>query len=154
MSLAWQRNAGEPRFSRAVVFALLTGVFIAGYTMSDGLGVRRADSRLGYIAWLHVFAGLPFATVVLVLERRKLKTFSRSAGLSAVFGGLIAALAYSLVIWAMSRTKLAYVSALREVSVIVAAAIGALRLGEPFGRRRLIASTLVAAGIVLISLAR
>jgi drug/metabolite transporter (DMT)-like permease len=153
-SLAWQDGTRNADTSRAIAFALLTGVFIACYTLSDGLGVRQSQSRLGYIAWLHVFSGLPFASVVLVRERRKLRAFWRSQGPRAVVGGLVAALAYSLVIWAMSKTELAYVSALREVSVVVAAAIGTLRLGEPFGRRRMIASAVVASGIVLMSLAR
>ncbi|MFZ1430712.1 MAG: EamA family transporter, partial [Geminicoccaceae bacterium] len=60
---------------------------------------------------------------------------------------------YGLVIWAMRTTPMAYVSALRETSVILATLIGTRLLGEPFGRERLAAASLVAVGIVLLKLA-
>lgn len=44
------------------------------------------------------------------------------------------------------------VAALRETSVIVGAIIGAVFLHERFGRPRLIATILVATGVVLINI--
>jgi drug/metabolite transporter (DMT)-like permease len=41
---------------------------------------------------------------------------------------------------------------LRETSVILAALIGTLMLGEPFGRRRVLAAALVAGGNALLHL--
>ena len=52
----------------------------------------------------------------------------------------------------MSQAPLAMVTALRETSVIAAALIGAVLLGEPFGRRRLLAAGLVALGVALLQL--
>jgi len=46
------------------------------------------------------------------------------------------------------------VAALRETSVIVAAGIGTVVLGEPFGRRRIAAACMVALGAVLLQAAR
>ena len=68
----------------------------------------------------------------------------------SIIGGVLAFLAYALVIWAMTLTPMTYISALRETSVIVAALIGATLLGEPFGRRRVIAAAGVAFGVVLL----
>ena len=48
---------------------------------------------------------------------------------------------------------MAAISALRETSVIFAALIGALMLGERFGRLRIFAAVLVAAGIAMMNLA-
>jgi drug/metabolite transporter (DMT)-like permease len=45
---------------------------------------------------------------------------------------------------------MASVSALRETSVIFGALIGSLLFKEPQGRRRVLAATLVAAGVVLL----
>lgn len=143
---------GRHGSGKAAWFALATGVFIAGYTLSDGVGVRVAGSRIGYIAALHVCAGLPFAGVVLLLRRDRIRAFWPAHGRRAALGGVISAAAYSLVIFAMSVTRLSYVASLRETSVIIAALIGAIKLGEPFGRRRVLASAVVAAGIVLMSL--
>jgi drug/metabolite transporter (DMT)-like permease len=47
-----------------------------------------------------------------------------------------------------------YVSALRETSVILAALIGAIMLGEPFSRRRVIAAACVAFGVVLLQFSK
>jgi drug/metabolite transporter (DMT)-like permease len=71
----------------------------------------------------------------------------------AIVGGLLSALGYGIVIWAMGKAPLAHVSALRETSVILAAIIGTVLLGEPFGRRRILAAVLVAAGNGLLHLA-
>ena len=49
---------------------------------------------------------------------------------------------------------MAQVSALRETSVIMAALIGSRLLREPFGRRRLVAASVVAAGVLLLQVGR
>jgi drug/metabolite transporter (DMT)-like permease len=46
---------------------------------------------------------------------------------------------------------MAYVSALRETSVIIAAIIGSIFLGEPFGRMRIGAAALVAIGLFVLN---
>jgi drug/metabolite transporter (DMT)-like permease len=144
------RGGGEGA-RRAVPIALGTGVMIALYTTCDGLGVRASESELAYIAWLHVAIGIPFSGTVLALRRRDLSAFFPRHGRAAALGGIVAAGAYSLVIWAMSFSPLAWVAALRETSVVIAAALGARMLGEPFGARRIAAAAVVAAGVVLVS---
>ena len=68
--------------------------------------------------------------------------------------GALSLAAYGLVLWAQRRGALAVVAALRETSVLVAALIGSLVFGERFGRRRVLAAGLLAAGIGLVALAR
>jgi drug/metabolite transporter (DMT)-like permease len=63
---------------------------------------------------------------------------------------VLAAVAYGLVIWAMTLAPMAQVSALRETSVIMAALIGSRLLREPFGTRRILAASVVALGVVLL----
>ena len=52
----------------------------------------------------------------------------------------------------MSVAPMAHVVALRETSVLIAAAIGSFVLKEPFGHRRLAAAGIVVAGAVLLQL--
>jgi drug/metabolite transporter (DMT)-like permease len=54
----------------------------------------------------------------------------------------------------MSRAPMASVSALRETSVIMAALIGMRLLHEPFGMRRVVAASVVAAGVVVLQVSR
>jgi drug/metabolite transporter (DMT)-like permease len=49
---------------------------------------------------------------------------------------------------------MAQVAALRETGVILAAAIGAFFLNEPFGPRRIVAAAIVVAGIAILETSR
>jgi drug/metabolite transporter (DMT)-like permease len=65
-------------------------------------------------------------------------------------GGALSVVAYGLVLWAQTRAPLAPVAALRESSIIVGAAIGALFFKERFGWPRTAASILMVGGIALM----
>ena len=59
-----------------------------------------------------------------------------------------------LVMIVLRENKVSYVSSVREMSVVVAALLGALVLREPFGEKKLAGAALIFAGIVCISLAK
>jgi drug/metabolite transporter (DMT)-like permease len=152
-SLALDRSVATPAGRRAASFALATGVWVAGYTLVDAMGVRRAGSTLGYIVWLQAAEALPFLLASLAIRRRAVLRFAASAaGRRGAAGGLMATLAYSLVLWAYSLGAVAPIAALRETSTLIAALIGTLLLGEPFGGRRILAALLVVAGLVALNL--
>ena len=130
--------------------AVATGFMIGGYTFIDGTGVRLSDDPFDYIAWMLFLDGLPITLAVLFLRRRRIPDFLRSGGRSALGGGVMATLGYTIVMWAMSRGGMAHVSALRETSVILAAVIGTRILGEPFGAHRVAAACAVVVGIALL----
>jgi drug/metabolite transporter (DMT)-like permease len=134
--------------------ALATGVFIAAYTVADGLGVRRAGTVTGYVAWLFLLHGLPIPLYALAARRPALAGRLRRHLGPGVAAGLLSVAAYGLVLWAQRRGALAVVAALRETSVLVAALIGTLVFGERFGRRRVLAAALLAAGIVALNVPR
>ncbi|HEY0697322.1 MAG TPA: DMT family transporter [Micromonospora sp.] len=138
----------------AVLTAVLTGLAIAGYTLIDGVGVRQSGSPLGYTLWM---SGLQSLLTVAVLAlpgpRRGRAGGTASEWALATGAGLMSLLAYGLVLWAQAHGTLAAVAALRESSVVVAAAIGVRFFGEPLGRTRVAASVAVAAGVVLLAAA-
>ncbi len=153
MSLAAPgRIARENGELKAIGFALATAVTIALYTLADGMGVRSVGEPMSYILWLLALESIPVLLVAMWLRRGRVAASFRPHLKPAIFGGLIAGLGYGIVIWAMASAPMAHVSALRETSVILAAAIGALFLGEPFGRRRILAAALVAGGNALLHL--
>lgn len=153
LSLSFQkREDGAGGNLAALGFALLTGVTIAAYTVADALGIRASGARLGYIAWLMLLNGLPFLAWVWWKHRGELAGYLRHRAGPAVLGGAMTFSAYGLVLWAYSLGAIAPVAALRETSVIIAVLIGTLFLGEPFGRRRLLAAVIVAAGAALLAL--
>jgi uncharacterized membrane protein len=141
---------GRPMLGLAVA----TGVAIAAYTVTDGLGVRRSGTDLGYVAWLFLLGGLPIPLWTLAIQRRRLGARVRDRLGVGVVAGALSLAAYGLVIWAQRRGALAVVAALRETSVLVAALIGTLAFSERFGRRRVLAAACITAGIVLLNLPR
>ena len=64
--------------------------------------------------------------------------------------GLLGSLAYAITIWALTHAPMAYVSALRETSVIMAVWIGCRLLKEPFGLKRFLAAALITIGVTLL----
>ena len=137
---------------KPLVMALATGCSIAAYTVVDGLGVRVSASPGGYIAWLFILDGISMALLAAILRRRMLATAVRSIWRPAVLSGLISILAYGIVIWCYNLGAIAPIAALRETSVVIAAALGSLMLHEPFGRWRIAAASFCALGIVAINL--
>lgn len=72
--------------------------------------------------------------------------------LRSAAGGVVSLAAYAIVIWAASISPMGPVSALRESSVVVAAVLGWLFLGEQLGPWRLTACLVVASGAACIGL--
>jgi drug/metabolite transporter (DMT)-like permease len=148
-------GGGVPGERRALGYAIGTGLLIASFTLVDGIGVRRAGSPLAFILWMQALEVVPIGIFVALRRRARLATFLAAGGrrglLGGVLGGVMAAMAYGIVLWAYSRASLAPVAALRETSVVMATLFGALSLGEPFGPRRVIASIVVVVGVALLN---
>ena len=152
--LLLEAGTTTPRRRQMVGLAVATGVAIAAYTVTDGLGVRRSGTALGYVAWLFLLGGLPIPLYTAATRRRGLGARLRNGLGVGVAAGVLSVAAYGLVIWAQRRGALAVVAALRETSVLVAALIGSLLFSERFGGRRVVAAALIAAGIVGLNLRR
>lgn len=144
-------GAGRAGDRRALWFAAATGGMIAVYTIIDGLGARRAGHALSYIAWMNIVE-----STALVATARWYRGAELWDGLRVNVGrtlaaGVMATLGYGIVIYAMSRGAMAHVSALRETSVVIAALIGTLVLGEAGAASRVAAAAVVAAGVIVMN---
>ena len=143
------------RHGLATLFAVLTGVTIAGYIIADGLGVRAAGStfehRIAYIAWLCVLEGPWLLVLAFALRPQSVRAHLRLNWWKGVIGGLIANTGYGVAIYALVLGPMAHVAALRETSVLFGALIGTLLLGEPFGLRRVAAAGVIVMGLILMN---
>ena len=147
----------QARIDRAtLVVALANSAIIAIYTVVDGEGARLAGAdaahAFAYNAWADaltaaLYAPMLFAHRGFSFARDLLRDTPRSA-----IGGLAAFGGYALVVWAMTQTTIGAVAALRESSVIFAALIGVVWLGEPFRAARAGAAVLIMAGVVALRL--
>ncbi len=136
----------------ALVAAVATGLTIATYTTVDGLGVRLSGASFGYTGWLILVEGCAIPLWTLIFRRRTLLGQTRSVVGAGLLGGVLSLLAYSLVLWAQTQGPLGPIAALRETSIIFGAVIGTVVFHERFGRPRILAAVLVAAGILILTL--
>jgi drug/metabolite transporter (DMT)-like permease len=145
----WGLRGHRPDWA-AIGAALATGLTIAAYTVVDGLGVRASGSSLGYIAWLMAVQGTVLPAYAIIRRRGGTLAALRPFAALGLVGAVLSVAAYALVLWAQTRADLAPIAALRESSIIVGAAIGAVFFKERFGAPRIAAAGLLVVGIGLM----
>ncbi len=146
MALTIERGSGIWSRPKPVIYALVTGVLIASYTVVDGIGVRKAGSALGFAVWLTVGDGILTFLIVSIWKGREILTSAKQNLSVGLLGGILQVAAYWIVVWAMAIAPMAMVSGLRETSVLFAALISTFVLKEGFGVWRFISATLIAVG--------
>lgn len=137
---------------RTLVLALLTALVIAAYTLVDGLGVRRSGAPAAYTAWLFVLAGAGVAITSRPRLRGRLGPYLAAKPWLVLGGGFASAASYGSALWAMTLAPIAVVAALRETSIVFAAAIAAWVLRERVGPARIAGAVLIAGGAALLRL--
>ena len=98
---------GWPRGTalKPILLALATALFIASYTVVDGLGIRRAATPWGYIVWLNIIEGIPFMIGVAILRPRDIGPFLRTQWKSGFVSGVLAVVGYAIVLYALARER-------------------------------------------------
>ncbi|MET3791588.1 EamA family transporter [Aquamicrobium terrae] len=136
----------------AVGYALTTSLFIAGYTLADGLGAREAHTALSYAAWLFVCDGIVATLLALVYRGRRLAQTLAVEWRLGLFTGLLSGGAYAIAMWAMTKAPIASVASLRESSILFAMAISVFALGEKMTAWRAASALFIVAGVVALRL--
>jgi multidrug transporter EmrE-like cation transporter len=137
--------------SRVLVWPVVTGLTIAGYSLVDKAGVGRINP-IPYMLLLEggcAVLGLPLLLVRPDAVRRELAGWRRIA-----LAAMMSAAAYTLVLFAFRLSKTGYVVAARELSIVLSAVIGSLWLREGRLGPRLAGASVVLAGVACIALAR
>jgi len=135
---------------RALAFALGNAAIIACYTLIDARGVRLSGAPVGYALWFFLGNSVVQLSLGIGGHGQRLFVYLRQHGIQAVLGGAFTIGAYGTALWAMTQAPVALVAALRETSVVFAALIGVLFLGERLTVRRVLATLLVLGGLVLL----
>jgi drug/metabolite transporter (DMT)-like permease len=145
------RRLRGQRAGRSVVFALLTGVLIAAYTLWD----KQAVSAV-HIAPLVYFWGLTTARAILLTPvgvthwptvRHEWALHRREAfGIAALSG-----LSYVLVLIALTVTPVSYVAPTREIGILIGALMGSRWLAEGDASRRLAGAGAMVVGVVALA---
>ena len=136
----------------AIRFGLLTGLFIAAYTLWDRQGVHaRAIAPVIYDGGT-AFVVFALVTPFALPRWPEVARHWRDHKVYILGMALLSPLAYVLVLTAMSFTPVSYVAPAREVSIVIGAFIGARYLKEADGRRRIWAAIAMVVGVIALAL--
>jgi drug/metabolite transporter (DMT)-like permease len=137
-----------------VATALLNACFIAAYTVTDGIGVRKSGSPIAYTLWLTILHATPLLAWATYTSRVKLFALFAKRWRAGIFGGFATLASYGAALWAMSQNvPVAAVAALRETSILFAAAISFFLFKEALGRYRILGIVIILSGVALIRIA-
>lgn len=155
----WLVRSIKTNSSKGVAAALLTGVFIAAYTVIDKVALDYVDAII--FCWLKFF----FTAVCLLAWIPVRKMFNIHALSEEEQGkadmpfwkialiGVCLITTYQLVLFALETTPVAIVSPLRESASVIVTAWGIWKLNEREGKwQKILGVLIIFAGIVLLTL--
>lgn len=137
---------------RAVLFALATSFFIAGYTLADGAGARQTGDMLGYLVWMFMVDSIWTACLCLFLRGRAVFSIPAREWAITALAGILSAVSYGVAVWAMRHAPVASVAALRETSILFAMGISVVWLKERMTAWRIAAALLIVSGMAALRL--
>jgi drug/metabolite transporter (DMT)-like permease len=137
-----------------IFFGLLTGLFIAAYTVNDGWSVK----SLALSPFIIDFSGNLIRVVVLTpLALRDLPGVAREARVyakPAAVVGVLGPLGYILVLFAMRIAPISHVAPARELSTLVGTYFGSRLLREKAVPARLAGAVCIVVGVVSLAFAQ
>ena len=136
-----------------ILFSLITGVAIAAYTSIDAKGVRLADTPATYIVWFFIFDSIVISTFTLSGHWKRFLGVVATEWKLGATNGLLGICTFGSAMLAFKFGNAPVMAALRETSVLFAAFIGYLFLGERFNRIRIISIIGIGIGVAVIRLA-
>ncbi len=152
--------AGNPKRLRAnnagrsVLFAGLTGIVIAGYTLWDKQAVSPSGAAIAPVLYFFLFTAvraLLLSTYALPhLDDVKLEwQVHRKHALGIA---LLSPASYILVLYALSISPVSYVAPVREIGILLGTLMGSRLLAEGDAGRRLAGAVAMVGGVVALSI--
>jgi len=137
----------------AARYALATGVTIALYSVNDKVGVKWVHPAL--YAYVFFVGSVLLAAPYFLRVGRRASTLAswRANRRSIVLAGLLAPATYVTALLAFRLGPVSYLAPMRELSIVVAALLGMVVLGEPRSYSRLASVSLTAVGVVVVGIA-
>jgi len=132
--------------------AMMTGLFIASYSLTDALGTRVTGSAFSYYGAMSLVNVGLFTGYFMLYHRDALRRLPTEGRKMLIIGGTASYLAYVMVLWACLTLPVAIVSSLRETSVLIALILGVVFLKEKLTWAKMLACLAVVSGIALMRL--
>jgi drug/metabolite transporter (DMT)-like permease len=136
---------------RAIGFALITGTFIAAYTLWDKQAVSRFALSPLLLDWGANLGRAILLTPFALGNWQHTRIEWRDHRSEAIGVAVLAPLSYILVLTAMRFTPVSYVAPAREISILIGTAMGTRLLAEGDVHRRLAAACAMVLGVVALA---
>ena len=144
-------NAQKLKINFKILISLLYfPVSIVFYTLVDAMGVKTADSTQQFIVWLFILIPIPMLLYSLANQKELVVSTFIENKYSLILASIGSLTSYSLVLWAYTQAPIYYVASIRESSIIFASLIGLIFFKEKGLLRRLLASIVLFAGVVIL----
>ena len=142
------RGTKSSKRQLGVLWGIVTGVFIASYTVIDGWAIK----SLGMAPILFYAVGLAFRALLLApfaLRRtEELVSQWRAQRRAILVVGLLSPAAYTLVLLAVQIAPLSYIAPVREISMLVGTFVGASLLKEAVKPSQVVGAAIMLLGVI------
>jgi len=150
------RAAHDPvarkRVHKGMAYGVVTGVFIASYTVVDGYAVKVVLMSPILVDYMGNFVRVALLAPSVLRDLPRAAQLWQTQWRYALLVAVVSPVAYVLVLFAMQQAPLSHVAPAREVSMLFAALIGGQLLGEGDRIARLLGALLIAAGVMALAL--
>ncbi|RZL90648.1 MAG: EamA family transporter [Variovorax sp.] len=151
----WRRTHDtlqRERVRKGLRYGVLTGAFIAAYTVTDSYAVKFLAMSPILIDYFGNFVRVGLLLPAVLRDRSTSLRLWREQWKYALVVALISPVSYVLVLYAVQQAPISHVAPAREVSMLFAALIGGHLLREGDRVLRLIGAVFIAAGVIALAL--
>jgi drug/metabolite transporter (DMT)-like permease len=142
---------GRPNARRAAAYAVLTGMFIAGYSLWDKRAVATFAVPPVVLDWGDNLGRAAILAPVALMRRAGVRDIWRRYRREVLLVGALSPMPYILVLTALVFTPVSYVAPAREISILAGTIMGARVLAEGDARRRIAAAGAMVVGLAALA---
>jgi len=147
------RPFGALTENRAIQFAFLTLLSVAGYTLVDKIAVGRMDPVIFAYVYPWISLGLFTGYIIKAKPNDVLKKEWAARKGSILVCGFLSIFGYFLILLAFTFERMSYIVGLRQLSIVFAVLLGGHFLKEENRLIRIVSSIIIFAGAYLIAVA-
>ncbi len=136
-----------------IFFGVLTGAFIAAYTVNDGWAVKVLAISPFIVDFTSNAVRVAVLTPLVLRDRTNVTREIRAYGVPAAVVSVLGPLGYILVLFAMRYAPVSHVAPARELATLVGAYFGSRLLREHSAPERLVGAFLIVVGVVSLAFA-
>ena len=143
---------GRPDARRAAAYAVLTGMFIAGYSLWDKRAVTTYAVPPVVLDWGDNLGRAAILAPAALARRADVREIWQRYRREVLLVGALSPMPYILVLTALVFTPVSYVAPAREISILAGVVMGARLLAEGDARRRVVAAGAMVLGFAALAI--